>query len=48
MYQQQALAKVSLIPAMLTPLLLAILTGIIGFIVLAMFVPFVNLLQSIA
>lgn len=48
MYHEQALAKVSLIPAMLTPLLLAILTGMIGFIVLAMFVPFVGLLQSVS
>jgi type IV pilus assembly protein PilC len=47
MYQQQALAKVNLIPALLTPTLLALLTLIIGFIVLAMFTPFIGLLQAI-
>jgi type IV pilus assembly protein PilC len=48
MYQQQAQAKVGLIPAVLTPLLLALLTGIIGFIILAMFMPFATLLRSIS
>jgi type IV pilus assembly protein PilC len=47
MYQQQARAKVGLIPAVLTPVLLALLTGIIGFIIVAMFAPFVTLIQSV-
>ena len=40
MYQQQAQARVGAIPAILTPLLLTLLTGVIGFIILAMFLPF--------
>jgi type II secretory pathway component PulF len=48
MYQQQAQAKVGVIPAVLTPILLTMLTGIIGFIILAMFLPFVNLLSAVS
>ncbi|HEY7115091.1 MAG TPA: type II secretion system F family protein [Tepidisphaeraceae bacterium] len=48
MYQQQAQAKVGMIPAVLTPLMLALLTGIIGFIILAMFLPFVRLISAIS
>jgi type II secretory pathway component PulF len=48
MYQQQARAKVGLIPAVLTPLLLALLTAIVGFIILAMFAPFIVLIRSIS
>lgn len=48
MYQEQAQAKVGIIPAVLTPLLLTLLTGVIGFIILAMFLPFVNLVSSIS
>jgi len=47
MYQQQARAKVALIPAVLTPLLLAMLTLIIGFVIVGMFAPLVTLIQSI-
>ena len=47
MYQQQAQTRVGLIPAVLTPLLLTLLTGVIGFIILAMFLPFVNLLGAL-
>ena len=47
MYQEQAQAKVGVIPAVLTPLLLTLLTGIIGFIILAMFLPFANLLGAL-
>lgn len=47
MYQQQAQAKVGVIPAILTPLLLALLSLVIGFIILAMFMPFATLLRSI-
>ena len=47
MYQQQARAKVGLIPAVLTPLSLALLTVVIGVIILAMFMPFVVLIRSI-
>jgi type IV pilus assembly protein PilC len=48
MYQQQARAKVGLIPAVLTPLLLAVLTLMVGFIVLALFAPFVVLIRSVS
>jgi type II secretory pathway component PulF len=48
MYQQQAQAKVGVIPAVLTPILLTMLTGIIGFIILAMFLPFVTLLSAVS
>jgi type IV pilus assembly protein PilC len=47
MYQQQAQAKVGVIPVVLTPLLLVLLTLIIGFIILAMFMPFTYLLRSL-
>jgi type IV pilus assembly protein PilC len=46
MYQQQARAKVGLIPAILTPLMLALLAGIIGFVILAMFAPLITLIQA--
>ena len=48
MYQQQARAKVGLIPAVLTPLLLGALTLMVGFIVLALFAPFVTLIQALS
>ncbi|MDB5324283.1 MAG: type secretory pathway, component PulF [Phycisphaerales bacterium] len=48
MYQQQARAKVGLIPAVLTPLMLALLTGIIGFVIVAMFAPLITLIQSVS
>ena len=36
------------LPAILTPLLLTLLTGVIGFIILALFLPFVNLVSGIS
>jgi type IV pilus assembly protein PilC len=48
MYQQQARAKVGLIPAVLTPIMLALLTGIIGFVIVAMFAPLITLIQSVS
>jgi type IV pilus assembly protein PilC len=47
MYRQQARARTALIPAVLTPLLLAVLTVIIGFVIVGMFAPFITLIQSI-
>jgi type IV pilus assembly protein PilC len=48
MYQQQARAKVALIPAVLTPLMLALLSGIIGFVIVGMFAPLIQLIQSVS
>jgi len=48
MYQQQARAKVTLIPAVLTPLLLAILSAIIGIVIIGMFAPLISLIQSVS
>jgi type IV pilus assembly protein PilC len=48
MYQQQARAKVMLIPAVLTPLLLAILSAIIGLIIVGMFAPLISLIQAVS
>ena len=45
MYQEQAQARVGAIPTVLTPLLLTLLAGIIGFIVIAMFAPFLNFIS---
>jgi type IV pilus assembly protein PilC len=47
MYQQQAHSRVAVIPAALTPLFLALLTFVIGFIVLAMFLPFVRFINAL-
>jgi type IV pilus assembly protein PilC len=47
MYQQQARAKVVLIPAILTPLFLAILSFVIGIVILGMFAPLITLIQSV-
>jgi type IV pilus assembly protein PilC len=48
MYRQQALARVGVIPAVLTPMLLAILMLVIGAIILALFAPFVSLIESVS
>jgi type II secretory pathway component PulF len=48
MYREQAQAKVGVIPAVLTPLLLTVLTCAIGLIILAMFLPFVTLINTIS
>ena len=48
MYQQQARAKVGLIPAVLMPVLLAMLTAIIGFVILALFAPLISLIQAVS
>jgi type II secretory pathway component PulF len=48
MYREQAQAKVGVIPAVLTPLLLTLLTCAIGFIILAMFLPFVTLINALS
>jgi type IV pilus assembly protein PilC len=48
MYRQQARARTALIPAVLTPLLLAVLTVIIGFVILGMFLPLITLIQAIS
>jgi len=48
MYQQQARAKVGLIPAILTPIMLGLLTMIIGFVIVAMFAPLIQLISSVS
>lgn len=48
MYRQQARAKTALIPAVLTPLLLAVLAVVIGFVITGVFAPFVTLIQSVS
>ena len=48
MREQQARAKVALIPAVLTPLMLALLSGIIGFVIVGMFAPLITLIQSVS
>jgi type II secretory pathway component PulF len=47
MYQQQAETRMHMIPAILTPLLLILTALVIGFVVLALFAPFLSLLQAI-
>jgi type IV pilus assembly protein PilC len=48
MYQQQARAKVGLIPAVLTPTMLLLMTMTIGFVIVAMFAPLITLIQSVS
>jgi type IV pilus assembly protein PilC len=48
MYQQQARAKVGLIPAILTPTLLLLMTATIGFVIVALFAPLVTLIQAVS
>jgi type II secretory pathway component PulF len=48
MYQQQAETRLGMIPAILTPLLLILTALVIGFVVLALFAPFLSLLRAIS
>jgi type II secretory pathway component PulF len=48
MYQQQAETRLALLPALLTPFLIIVVAIAIGFVVLALFVPFVTLIQAIS
>jgi type II secretory pathway component PulF len=48
MYRHQAHARVGIIPAVLTPLLMAILLCVVGILVLAMFAPFIAMIQSVS
>lgn len=47
MYQQQAETRLALLPALLTPALIMVIAFAIGFVVLAMFMPLVTLIQAI-
>lgn len=47
MYQEQALLGLTLIPALLTPVLLIVVALVIGFVILALFAPLIALLQSV-
>ena len=46
MYQQQAETRLALLPSLLTPLLLILIAVAIGFVVLALFLPFISLIQA--
>ena len=48
MYQQQSQLRLSLVPALLTPLLLVLVAAVIGAIVLALFMPIIALIQNIS
>ena len=48
MYQQQAEMRLSALPGILTPLLLLLMAGIIGFIILALMMPLINLLTAVS
>jgi type IV pilus assembly protein PilC len=48
MYQQQAELRVNLLPAILTPLLIVLIAVVVGLVVLALFAPFIALLQAIS
>jgi len=48
MYQQQAQLRLSLLPAVLTPLLLILMAVVIGFVILGMFLPLISLIQNIS
>lgn len=48
MYQQQAETRLNMIPVILTPLLLIVTALVIGFVVFALFAPFLSLLQAIS
>jgi type IV pilus assembly protein PilC len=47
MYQEQARLRTSLLPGLLTPILLILVAVVIGMIVLAMFLPLITLIQNI-
>ncbi|MEO6436395.1 MAG: type II secretion system F family protein, partial [Tepidisphaeraceae bacterium] len=48
MYQQQAETRLALMPALLTPVLIVIVALAIGFVVLALFLPFISLVQALS
>jgi type II secretory pathway component PulF len=48
MYQQQAETRLTMLPAILTPLLLIGTAIVVGFVVLALFAPFLSLLRAIS
>jgi type IV pilus assembly protein PilC len=48
MYQQQAETRLSMLPGLLTPLMIIIIAGVIGFVILGLFAPFITLIQNIA
>jgi type IV pilus assembly protein PilC len=47
MYQQQAETRLALIPGVLTPVLIILVATVIGFVILALFMPFVTLIRAI-
>jgi type IV pilus assembly protein PilC len=47
MYQQQADVRLAVIPALLTPLLIILVAAVIGFVVAALFLPFLSLIASL-
>jgi type IV pilus assembly protein PilC len=48
MFQQQAEMKMSMIPTILTPVLIILIAIIIGFVVIAMFAPMIALISSVS
>ena len=46
MYQQQAETRLALLPSLLTPILIILIAITIGFVILALFVPFISLIQA--
>jgi type II secretory pathway component PulF len=47
MYQQQAETRLNLIPGILTPLLVLFMAVLIGLVILALFLPFISLIQNL-
>ena len=48
MYQQQAETRLNLIPGLLTPVLILLVSLLIGLVILGLFLPFITLIQSIS
>jgi type IV pilus assembly protein PilC len=48
MYQQQAELRLGMIPALLTPLLIVLVAGVIGFVVAALFMPLIALIAGMS
>jgi type IV pilus assembly protein PilC len=48
MYQQQAETRLAILPALLTPALIVIVAVAIGFVVMALFLPFITLIQALS
>src|SRR5690606_2759761 len=48
MYQDQAELRLTLIPSVLTPLLLMVVAMVIGFLILALFAPLISLIQAVS